>query len=233
MPCFHAIPVLCNLGSARAVRRDASVSSRLRSARISAPMPSAARQRLLGRTPRRIYQSITLKSEFLLSVFPVPFLHGLDGDDGKRQELHASQSFWVPGSGWRFEGSKPASPPSARRSPRWSSAVVCGDLEAMVKGEGTKCLDVVLGDMSAGRVVGPLAGPEGKVPDPERGEIASKARHLCRSSASSRRRSSMRVPAFSAWKKRSNLQRSSYQRSTVQAVSSRPGPRCQQHPVQR
>ncbi len=49
--------------------------------------------------------------------------------------------------------------------------------------------------------------------------MASKARHLRRSSASSRRRSSMRVPTFSAWKKRSIRQRSSCQRSTVRAAS--------------
>ncbi len=39
----------------------------------------------------------------------------------------------------------------------------------MEGGEGTECLDVVLGDLSAGRVVRPLAGQEGTVPDPEGG----------------------------------------------------------------
>ena len=42
-------------------------------------------------------------------IHPVPFPHGPDGDDGMRQERTPSQSFRVPGSGWRFEGWKPVS----------------------------------------------------------------------------------------------------------------------------
>ncbi len=47
----------------------------------------------------------------------------------------------------------------------------------------------------------------------------SKARHFFRSSASSRRRSPMRVPTSRAWKKRAIRQRNSYRRRTVRAVS--------------
>ncbi len=39
----------------------------------------------------------------------------------------------------------------------------------MAGGEDTECPDVLLGDMSVGRLVRPLAGGEGQVPDPEGG----------------------------------------------------------------
>ena len=45
-----------------------------------------------------------------------------------------------------------------------------GNLEAVMVGEGTECRDVLPGDMASGRVVRPLAGQEGEVPDAERGD---------------------------------------------------------------
>ena len=100
----------------------------------------------------------------------------------------------------------------------------------MLGGEDSRRPGVFPGDMQHDWVGRPLAGAEGEVPVPECG--ASKARHICRSSASSRRRSPMRVPTFSAWEKHLICQR-----NCTSAASCR---RCrgralggQQHPVQR
>ncbi len=74
----------------------------------------------------------------------------------------------MPGSGWRFEGWKAAGEHDEARDAHLRRSP--GHREAMVGGEDAECLDAVLGDMSAGRVVRPLASQEGKVPAPGGGD---------------------------------------------------------------
>ncbi len=81
-----------------------------------------------------------------------------------------SQSHCVPGSGWRFERWKPANPPGEHGEVgdghlrRHSKA-----LESVLCGEGARCRNVFQGDMRDGRVDRTVAGREGQVLNPERG----------------------------------------------------------------
>ena len=111
------------------------------------------------------------------------------------RNLTPSRSFCLSGSGWRTEGWKPAG--QLGRCPRWPSPAV----------PETPWSD---GERRGARISSPvtcrLAGWSGlSRAKRERSQtrnavMASKARHLRRSSASSRRRSAIRVPTFSAWK---------------------------------
>ena len=120
--------------------------------------------------------------------------------------VHADQSFWIPGSGWRFEGWNPARRPSSTADSRIVGFGGAFGRTPLMRRTRLRILGASSGTVSTAGASGVSLAARA-MSKTRQAVAASKARHLRRSSAWSNLRSSTRSPDFRTRKNSSIVQR--------------------------